>query len=80
VGGPQIVTLAPIIIMIVWMGVYPTFFFKKMDLSVQRFLYDVKARYAAATTAAPPASEPVMIEQDDEHDTMTQPEMEEEKE
>jgi NADH-quinone oxidoreductase subunit M len=74
----EIITLAPIIIMIVWMGVYPTFFFKKMDLSVQRFLYDVKARYAAATTAAAPEVEPVVIEQDDEHDTMTQPVTEQE--
>ena len=74
----EIVTLAPIIIMIVWMGVYPTFFFKKMDLSVQRFLYDVKARYAAATTAAPPESEPVVIEQ--EHDTMIHPVTEQEQE
>ena len=74
----EIVTLVPIIIMIVWMGVYPTFFFKKMDLSVQRFLYDVKARSAAATTAAPPESGPVVIEQ--EHDTMIQPVTEQEKE
>jgi hypothetical protein len=74
--------LAPIIIMIVWMGVYPTLFFKKMDLSVQRFIYDIKARYAAATTAATPESGPVVIEQDDEHDTTSQPmtDQEEEKE
>jgi NADH-quinone oxidoreductase subunit M len=74
----EIVTLVPIIIMIVWMGVYPTFFFKKMDLSVQRFLYDVKARSAAATTAAPPESGPAVIEQ--EHDTTIQPVTEQEKE
>jgi hypothetical protein len=32
------------------MGVFPKFFFKKMDLSVQHFLYDVKTRYEAAMT------------------------------
>ena len=74
----EIVILAPIIIMIVWMGVLPTFFFKKMDLSVQRFIYDIKARYAAATTVAPPENEPAVVEQ--EHDTMTQPVTEQEQE
>jgi NADH-quinone oxidoreductase subunit M len=51
----EIVTLVPIIVLIVWMGVYPQFFFKKMDLSVQRFLYDVKARYEAVVP--PPQQE-----------------------
>jgi NADH-quinone oxidoreductase subunit M len=46
----EIVTLIPIIVLIIWMGVFPKFFFKKMDLSVQHFLYDVKARYEAAMT------------------------------
>jgi NADH-quinone oxidoreductase subunit M len=54
----EIVTLAPIVVMIVWMGVFPAFFFKKMDLSVQRFVYDIKARYAAATTTTPAGSNP----------------------
>jgi NADH-quinone oxidoreductase subunit M len=58
----EIVTLAPIIIMIVWMGVFPTFFFKKMDLSVQRFIYDIKARYAAATTTTPDEGRLIMAE------------------
>jgi len=48
----EIVTLIPIIILIIWMGVFPKFFFKKMDLSVQHFLYDVKARYEAAVTSS----------------------------
>ncbi|OGP55248.1 MAG: NADH dehydrogenase [Deltaproteobacteria bacterium RBG_13_52_11] len=46
----EVVTLIPIIVLIIWMGVFPQFFFKKMDLSVQHFLYDVKARYEAAIT------------------------------
>jgi NADH-quinone oxidoreductase subunit M len=46
----EIMTLAPIIVMIIWMGVFPQFFFKKMDLSVQHFLYDVKTRYEATMT------------------------------
>jgi NADH-quinone oxidoreductase subunit M len=44
----EIMTLVPIIVMIIWMGVFPQFFFKKMDLSVQHFLYDVKTRYEIA--------------------------------
>jgi NADH-quinone oxidoreductase subunit M len=50
----EVVTLIPIVVMIIWMGVFPKFFFKKMDLSVQNFLYDVKTRYEAAI--APPGS------------------------
>jgi NADH-quinone oxidoreductase subunit M len=46
----EIVTLVPVIVMIIWMGVFPRFFFQKMDLSVQHFLYDVRARYEAAMT------------------------------
>jgi NADH-quinone oxidoreductase subunit M len=44
----EIVILVPIIILIIWMGVFPQFFFKRMELSVQHYLYDVKARYEAA--------------------------------
>jgi NADH-quinone oxidoreductase subunit M len=47
----EIMTLVPIVIMIIWMGVFPKFFFKKMDLSVQHFLYDVKSRYAGKQTS-----------------------------
>ncbi|MBN1254863.1 MAG: NADH-quinone oxidoreductase subunit M [Deltaproteobacteria bacterium] len=46
----EIVILVPIIIMIVWMGVFPKFFFKKMELSVQNFLYGIKARYTESVT------------------------------
>ena len=52
----EIVTLAPLICLIVWMGVFPQFFLKKIDLSVQHFLYDVKTRYEAAI-ALPRAGE-----------------------
>jgi len=48
----EIVILIPVVVMIVWMGVFPKFFFKKMDLSVQHFLYDVKTRYEAAVAPA----------------------------
>jgi NADH-quinone oxidoreductase subunit M len=74
----EIVTLVPIIIMIVWMGVFPKFFFKKMDLSVQRFLYDVKARYAAATKTTPAESKLITVEQ--EEDTIIQHVTEQEQE
>jgi len=47
----EIVTLLPIVVMIIWMGVFPKFFFKKMELSVQHFLYDIKARYEAVMPA-----------------------------
>jgi len=41
----EVLTLVPIVIMIFWMGIFPKFFFKKMDLSVERYLRDVKGRY-----------------------------------
>jgi NADH-quinone oxidoreductase subunit M len=40
----EIVTLIPIVIMIFWMGIYPKFFFQKMDLSVSAFLKDLQTR------------------------------------
>jgi NADH-quinone oxidoreductase subunit M len=52
----EILTLAPIIVLIVWMGVFPQIFLKKIDLSVQHFLSDVKTRYEAAI-ALPHAGE-----------------------
>jgi NADH-quinone oxidoreductase subunit M len=53
----EIVTLVPIIIMIIWMGVFPQFFFKRMELSVQHYLYDVRARYEAAIAPTPSSVE-----------------------
>jgi len=40
----EIITLIPIVIMIFWMGIYPKFFFQKMDLSVDAFLKDLQTR------------------------------------
>jgi NADH-quinone oxidoreductase subunit M len=51
----EIITLAPLICLIIWMGVFPQFFFKKMDLSVQQYLYNVKSRYEAAIAPPPPS-------------------------
>ncbi len=51
----EIVTLVPIVVMIIWMGVFPKFFLKKIDLSVQHFLYDIKARHEVV--AMPPEEE-----------------------
>ena len=48
----EIATLVPIVIMIFWMGVYPKFFFRKMDLSVEHFLKETKARYEATLKAS----------------------------
>jgi NADH-quinone oxidoreductase subunit M len=50
----EIVTLAPIVVLIVWMGVFPKFFLKKMDLSVEHFLHDVKSRYEATVMGPNP--------------------------
>ena len=41
-----------VVILIIWMGVFPKFFLAKMDLSVEHFLHDVKSRYEAVTSAA----------------------------
>jgi len=60
----EIVTLIPIVVMIVWMGVYPKFFFKKMELSVQHFLYDIKARYEVVVPP-PPGAEPPLDRKDE---------------
>lgn len=40
----EVLTLIPIVVMIFWMGIFPKFFFKKMDLSVQSFLKDLQVR------------------------------------
>ncbi len=40
----EILTLIPIVVMIFWMGIFPKFFFKKMDLSVEQFLRDLRTR------------------------------------
>jgi len=63
----EIVTLVPIIIMIIWMGVFPKFFFKKMDLSVQRFLYDIKARYEAVVPPPAQQEKPAGMEEEGSH-------------
>lgn len=51
-GMREIIILIPILVMIVWMGVFPRFFFKKMDLSIQQFLYDVRSRYEMTINAS----------------------------
>ncbi len=43
----EVLTLIPIVVMIFWMGLFPKTFFKKMDLAVEGYLRDIKARQEA---------------------------------
>lgn len=40
----EVLTLIPVVVMIFWMGLFPKTFFKKMDLAVENYLKDIKAR------------------------------------
>ena len=40
----EILTLVPMVILILLMGIYPKLFFSKMDVSVEKFLKDVKGK------------------------------------
>ena len=48
----EILTLVPIVIMIFWMGIFPKFFFKKMDVSVAHYLKEVKGRQEMVLNAS----------------------------
>ncbi len=48
----EILTLIPIVIMIFWMGIFPKFFFKKMDVSVAHYLKEVKGRQEMVLNAS----------------------------
>lgn len=43
----EVLTLIPVVVMIFWMGLFPKTFFKKMDLAVENYLKDIKARQEA---------------------------------
>jgi NADH-quinone oxidoreductase subunit M len=40
----EIITLIPMVILILLMGIYPKLFFSKMDVSVEKFLKDFRGR------------------------------------
>ena len=40
----EIMTLIPMVLMIFLMGIYPKLFFSKMDVTVEAFLKEVKAK------------------------------------
>jgi NADH-quinone oxidoreductase subunit M len=55
----EIATLVPIIIMIVWIGIYPQTFLRKMDHSVGGFLE--RAGAAATAQVSNPAEHPILL-------------------
>jgi NADH-quinone oxidoreductase subunit M len=59
IGGRELAVLVPIVVLIVFMGLFPGIFLRKMDASVSRTIDAIKNRPAAAMTqdrAAPPAA------------------------
>jgi NADH-quinone oxidoreductase subunit M len=45
----EVITLIPMVILIFLMGIYPKLFFSKMDVTVEKFLQDVKGRAGVQT-------------------------------
>jgi len=59
IDGRELACLVPIIVLIVFMGLFPGTFLRKMDASVSRFIDAIKNKPAAAMTldrAVPPAA------------------------
>jgi NADH-quinone oxidoreductase subunit M len=55
-SGREMLVLAPLILAIFFMGVYPNFFFKKMEPSVELFLKRASGNMAAQAAVAPSAT------------------------
>jgi len=51
-NGRELAVMIPILILIVWMGVYPRPFLKKMDVSVAAFVERIKVTRAASAEMA----------------------------
>jgi NADH-quinone oxidoreductase subunit M len=67
----EIVFLAPIVILMFWMGIYPQTFLRKMDVSVTNLLNQVNRKEAIFTEAKTENKSPLYIlsENDKEKDT-----------
>jgi NADH-quinone oxidoreductase subunit M len=52
--GREFATFAPLIILAVWIGLYPAPFLRRLDTSVQRVVARVSPQYRPGTLAASP--------------------------
>jgi NADH-quinone oxidoreductase subunit M len=50
----EVIILIPMVILIFLMGIYPKLFFSKMDVTVEKFLQDVRGRAGIQTQVAEP--------------------------
>ncbi len=56
-------TLAPVIILIIWIGVYPNTFLRKLDMSVSELLARVQSRTVTMRMAPPPEITNAIVEE-----------------
>jgi NADH-quinone oxidoreductase subunit M len=57
-SGREFATFAPLLILAVWMGLYPAPFLRRLDTSVQRVIARVSPQYDRGTLAGAPDSSP----------------------
>jgi len=62
-NGREIATLVPLVVLIVWIGVYPQTFLRKMDRSVEVFLARTASAQPTAVVVAEPPAEIAGIEE-----------------
>jgi NADH-quinone oxidoreductase subunit M len=55
-SGREFATFAPLLILAVWMGLYPAPFLRRLDTSVQRVIARVSPQYEPGTLAGSPAA------------------------
>jgi hypothetical protein len=55
-SGREFATFAPLIVLAVWIGLYPKPFLDRLDTSVDRVIARVSPEYAQAANCAPPAA------------------------
>jgi NADH-quinone oxidoreductase subunit M len=55
----EVIILIPMVILIFLMGIYPKLFFSKMDVTVEKFLQDVRGKAGVQTQAG--VAQPKMV-------------------
>jgi NADH-quinone oxidoreductase subunit M len=59
----EVIILIPMVILIFLMGIYPKLFISKMDVTVEKFLQDVRGRAGVQTQAEVVQPEVVSVQQ-----------------